>query len=220
MGITIKTPDVNVSNADFTPVSETKTILYGLGSIKGVGESAIPDIIANRPYEGLNDMLQRIPKKSINKRVGIALIKSGACKEFADNRVSLINDFYTIRKDKDELLDITTWSDNLCMEYETDTLGAPITYKPWWDVVPVDNETIEIVCEIKKVYEKVDRNGNMMGFVTVVSDGCTIETVVFARQYCKNSDKFEIRNGIHPTLKLRGKKDSKNKFIVSSVKAA
>lgn len=219
MDITIQTPDVNLSGNDFTPIAEENRILYGLGSIKGVGESAIPEIIANRPYASIEDMINKIPKKAINKRVGVALIKSGACKAFDDNRYALINQFHTIRKDKEDLLETEDFSEEIVIEMETATLGAPITYKPWWSNIE-EGETVQFVASVKKVFEKTDRNGNMMGFVTLESNGCTIESVVFARQYCNNYDKFEIYNDVYPQVLIKGKKDGKGKLIVSSVKTA
>lgn len=219
MGITIQTPDVNISGKDFTPIAEENKILYGLGSIKGVGESAIPEIIANRPYTSIEDMITKIPKKALNKRVGVSLISSGACKAFNENRYSLLNQFFTLRKDKVELYDIEEYCENICIDLEVATLGAPITYKPWWSNVN-EGESVQFVATVKKVFEKTDRNGNMMGFVTLEAEGCTIESVVFARQYCNNHEKFEIYNDVHPQVLIKGKKDGKGKLIVSSVKTA
>lgn len=216
MGIKIQTPDVNKSGNDFTPILEEQTILYGLGSIKGVGESAVEEIIKNRPYDSLSNILEKLPKKAVNKRVGISLIKSGALDNFDTNRNRLINEFYTLRKDKDDLLDINDYNDNVCMEYETKTLGAPISIKPWWNEVEVD-EKVEIEARVTKVRELIDRNGNMMAFIQVNSDGCDISGVVFARTYCAHSDKFDLTLG-EPTLILKGKKDSKGQLIVSSVR--
>ena len=218
MGISVQIPDINISGKDFTPIANMNKILYGLGSIKGVGESAIPEIIANRPYTSVQDMINKIPKKALNKRVGTALILSGACTEFSENRYTLMNDFYTIRKDKIDLHDIDDWNESICMEYETKLLGTPITFKPWWSQVD-EGEVVEFLANVDKVHEKIDRNGNMMGFVTLSSNGCIIESVVFARTYCSKSDLFDI--AFEPKqVMIKGKKDSKNKLIVSSVKAA
>lgn len=216
MGIEIKTPDINKSNRDFTPLLEEQTILYGLGSVKGVGDNAIDNIIANRPFASLEDIVEKVPKRALNKRAGIALIKSGALNDININRNELINDFHTLRKDKDDLLEITDYNQNVCIEYEIATLGAPITFKPWWDEVATD-EKVEIVATVKKVRELVDRNGNMMAFIEVESDGCHISGVVFARTYCAHADKFDMILG-EPTLILKGKKDGKGQLIVSTVK--
>ena len=218
MGIEIQTPDINKSNADFTPIAEENKILYGLGSIKGVGESAIPEIIANRPYSSVESMITKIPKKAFNKRVGTALIMSGALKDFNQNRLELLNEFHVARKDKVDLYDTSLWNELTCMDFEKSTLGTPITYKPWWSSIN-EGEVIEFVATVEKVFEKVDRNGNMMGFVTLSSNGCIIDAVVFARTYCSKSDLFDIAFGPKQVL-IKGKKDAKQKLIVSSVKPA
>lgn len=217
MGIRIQTPDINVSTKDFTPVSEDNTILYGLGSIKGVGEAAVEELMKLRPYISLNDIIERVPKKAVNKRVGIALIKSGALKAFNDNRNELINDFYDLRKDKDDRLEENIYDDTVCIKYETETLGAPITYKPWWEEVQ-ENSPVNIVGTVTYVREKIDKNGNMMAFIKLTSNGCDVEGVVFARTYCSHSEKFDLTLG-PVQLQIKGKKDAKGKLIVSTVKA-
>ena len=216
MGIEIKIPDINKSNRDFVPVPEDNSILYGLGSIKGVGEAAIDELINNRDYTSLEDILSKVPKKALNKRVGIALIKSGALNSFNNNRMELINQFYDLRKDKDERLDSEIYDESVCMEYEIATLGKAITYKPWWEEVAVD-EKVDIVANVTNVRELIDKNGNMMAFIKLESNGCKIDGVVFARTYCSHSDKFDLLIG-PVTLQLKGKKDSKGQLIVSSVK--
>ena len=105
---------------------------------------------------------------------------------------------------------------NVCIEFETSTLGAPVTYKPWWDTIEVD-ETVIVESKVVKLTEKIDRNGNMMAFVNIEINNSIIEAIVFARQYCKNHYKFTSLTEEDVYVKLKGKKDNKNKLIVSSV---
>lgn len=218
MGITVDTPDINLSKRDFTPIPEEKRILYGLGSIKGVGDSSIDPIIESTPYNTLEDLFDKIPKKAFNKRVGVALIKSGALKHINDNRIDLINQFYTIRKDKDELLELDLWNEETCIEFETSTLGTCITHKPWYEEIP-EGETVELSeLKIEKVTEKVDKRGNLMAFATVSKRGCKIDCVIFSKTYTRNSNYFDVN--FYESVCLKGKKDDKGKFIVSSVTGA
>ena len=105
-GITILAPDINISGKDFTPIPEKQQIYFGFSSIKGIGETAAEEIIKNRPFEKLQEIFEKLPKKIMNKRVAIALAKSGALDNFDKdkNRYNLINQIYDIRKDKDERL--------------------------------------------------------------------------------------------------------------------
>jgi DNA polymerase III subunit alpha len=82
-GIPVLAPDVNESNWKFTVVGDgIGAIRFGLGAIRGVGESAVRSIIAAREAEGpfstLFDLLVRIDLRLCNKRVVEALICAGA----------------------------------------------------------------------------------------------------------------------------------------------
>lgn len=63
MGMDVLGPDVNESNLKFT-VNAAGNIRFGLGAIKGVGESAVEAIVkernANGPFKGIFDFAQRI----------------------------------------------------------------------------------------------------------------------------------------------------------------
>ena len=215
MNIKIEVPNVNISKRDFTPMPNENKILYGLCSIKGVGELSIDSIIEHAPYTTLNDIQEKLSKKIFNKRVGLALIKSGALKDFKDNRIELINDFYELRKDKDEILDENSWTKEICMSYERETLGAPITYKPLYDKLE-EGVTIELYnIKLLDRKEKVDKKGNMMAFLDLSSEGVNFRGVVFASTYAKTSNHFDpLFNNI---LNIKGKKDSKGSFIISNV---
>lgn len=79
--IVILGPDVNASAYFFEPV-DAKTIRYGLGAVKGVGEQAVKLILAAREKEGafvdLFDFCKRVDKRQVNRRAIEALIKAGA----------------------------------------------------------------------------------------------------------------------------------------------
>jgi DNA polymerase-3 subunit alpha len=81
MKLKVLPPSVNHSMYQFT-VSEDNTIIFGLGAIKGVGESAIACITEERsqngPYKDLFSFCQRLDLRKVNRRVLEALIKSGA----------------------------------------------------------------------------------------------------------------------------------------------
>ena len=80
MGINVLPPDVNESFHDFR-VLDDGSIRFGLMAVKGVGESAIDDIIRarnDRPFATLWDFCERVDKTQANKRVLEALVKAGA----------------------------------------------------------------------------------------------------------------------------------------------
>ncbi len=86
MGFTILPPDVNESFADFTVVVEqgavTHHIRFGLNNIKNFGADICKAIIAERKARGafhtIEDFLERVTHKNLNKKSLEALIRCGA----------------------------------------------------------------------------------------------------------------------------------------------
>ena len=86
--LTVENPSVNVSDWQFVPKNHS-TITYGLGGIKGVGESAVESIVQARTQGGaftdLYDFCQRVDTKKVTKRTLEALIKAGCFDDMAAN---------------------------------------------------------------------------------------------------------------------------------------
>ncbi|MBC7716557.1 MAG: DNA polymerase III subunit alpha, partial [Pseudorhodobacter sp.] len=91
MGIRFEPPNVNLGGYKFEPVSKT-VVRYGLGAIKGTGQSAIEAIVAAREQGGaftsLFDFCARVDRQRINKRTIEALIKAGAFDLFKVERAT------------------------------------------------------------------------------------------------------------------------------------
>jgi DNA polymerase III subunit alpha len=99
MKLEICPPNINVSNYRFT-VNDAEHIVYGLGAIKGVGESAIEDIIQERnnhgEFKGLYDLCKRVDLRKVNKRVLEALCRAGAFDVFDPNRAGHLAELPTV----------------------------------------------------------------------------------------------------------------------------
>jgi DNA polymerase-3 subunit alpha len=80
MGIAVEPPEINISDANFTP--HEKAIRFGLAAVKNVGRTAIDCILATRfekgPFTTIFDFCERVDLRLLNKRVLESLIKSGA----------------------------------------------------------------------------------------------------------------------------------------------
>ncbi len=80
MGIAVEPPDVNVSDAYFTPHGEA--IRFGLAAVKNVGHNAIESIVAARKeigaFTSIFQFCEKVDLHLLNKRVVESLIKSGA----------------------------------------------------------------------------------------------------------------------------------------------
>jgi len=93
LGLTVMPPDVNRSAYRFA-ATDTQTIVYGLGAIKGVGESAIDTLLRAREggaeFHSLVDLCQRVDLGKLNKRVLEILIRAGALDRIGPNRATLL----------------------------------------------------------------------------------------------------------------------------------
>ncbi len=79
-GTPVLPPDINSSNAEFTPVENG--IRFGLVGVRGVGRNVADEIIAEReangPFTSLHDFVNRVDSKCYNRKTLEALIKGGA----------------------------------------------------------------------------------------------------------------------------------------------
>lgn len=93
MKIEVLPPDINSSHYEFLVVSP-QSIRYGLGAIKGVGESIVHDIVAEREaggkYQSIPELIARLGTKKLNKKTLESLIKAGAFDEIERNRKFLM----------------------------------------------------------------------------------------------------------------------------------
>lgn len=81
MGMDVLGPDVNESDVKFT-VNKSGNIRFGLGAIKGVGESAVLQLIEERekngPYASIYDLVERVNLNALNKKNLEAMAVAGA----------------------------------------------------------------------------------------------------------------------------------------------
>jgi DNA polymerase-3 subunit alpha len=101
MGITVKGPDVNESELNFT-VNKSGNIRFGLGGVKGVGSGAVEAIVRERekngPFTGICDFMERVSLSACNKRTIEALSYSGAF----DNFTEIKREQFFVEKSKGE----------------------------------------------------------------------------------------------------------------------
>jgi DNA polymerase III subunit alpha len=92
MGIKVLPPDVNASDATFTPVGTD--VRFGLAAIRNVGANVVDAIVAARKSKGefvsFPDFLRKVPAVVCNKRVIESLIKAGAFDSFGKTRKGMV----------------------------------------------------------------------------------------------------------------------------------
>jgi DNA polymerase-3 subunit alpha len=91
MGIQVLPPDINHSGKDFT--IHNNTIVFGLGSIKGVGENAVEKIIEERKNGKFKDLKDFVERTQLDKATNVALIQSGA---FGENKLELLEELFDL----------------------------------------------------------------------------------------------------------------------------
>ncbi len=88
MGIQILPPDINEGQSGFSVSGDA--IRYGLSAIKSVGRNVVDSIIEERKAHGkftsMEDFVERMTNKEINKRILENFIKSGALDSMDGNR--------------------------------------------------------------------------------------------------------------------------------------
>ena len=95
MGIQVLGPDVNESILKFS-VDKNKNIRFGLGAVKGVGESAVQNIIEERkkngPYKSIFDFVERVNLTACNKKNIESMALAGAFDNFGIQREQFFTD--------------------------------------------------------------------------------------------------------------------------------
>ncbi len=158
-GVKVLPPNINQSIYKFS-VPDEKSVLYGLGALKGVGEAALDGIISERETNGefadLYDFCRRSDTRKVNRRVMEALMKSGAMDSLGPNRASLIaslsnavqlaeqnqknasvgqDDMFASSDEPDahanvHIVEVDDWDDETRLSNEKETLGLYLTGHP------------------------------------------------------------------------------------------
>ena len=93
ININVIRPDINKCYADFR--FDEENFYYALGGIKSVGFDAISNVVeerlANGEFKSINDFLNRVNPKDINKLQLEGLVKAGAFDNIEKNRQALFN---------------------------------------------------------------------------------------------------------------------------------
>jgi DNA polymerase-3 subunit alpha len=159
-GLELVAPNVNSSAYAFS-VADDRTILYGLGAIKGVGRAVVEAVIAEREANGefsnLTEFCRRVDHDKMNRRALEAMIKAGALDDFDVSRRALIeqvpealasadqearaaaagqNDMFGLDKAEVELdtpqqVDLPEWPEAEFLRNEKESLGLYLTGHPF-----------------------------------------------------------------------------------------
>lgn len=207
LDVNIMPPDINESDAEFTIAG--KRLLYGLASIKYVGDAAVTEILETRPYDSFEDLEDKVKKKRVGKRVKEFLIKSGAL---------------------DSLGERASWSTEDKREGEIEALGVALSgsgeLEKYADIIEErcnteeefekmgDGDGLTVGGEVTSVKEITVKRGKFKGkqmaFVNLSYGVNQYECTFFTSQYIKYKKDLKVGT---PVL-VMGKKSDRGQTIV------
>lgn len=94
MGLIVFSPDVNESFVEFSVVPHKNQIRFGMAAVKGVGVSAVEEILRARedgPFTSVEDFAKRVSTSRVNRKAWESLTKAGAFDQLADRSDLLFN---------------------------------------------------------------------------------------------------------------------------------
>ena len=225
-GFPYQAPDINLSGRAFRP--KDGTIVFPLGVIKGVGPTAIEEILRARqegPFKSIEDLMDRVNKKVVSARPMKPLILAGAFDSLYPEltRQGIMLEYYRVKKQakKDiEEVELWEWTDEVQADYEKELVGVYLTAHPltkyhstpWADYANQHRGAL-VPVKVQKVNSFLDKNQKRMAFVSTESPDGPRELVVFQVQFKRYEGLLKKGN----TLLVKGKKDG-DKLLVDTIK--
>ena len=97
MGIEVLGPDINESGGNFT-LTKSGSIRYGLNSVKYIA-SAAEELQKLGPYDSMEQFVNRVPSRKVNKRAVMALIKCGVFDNLCGDAKTALKEYLQTRKE-------------------------------------------------------------------------------------------------------------------------
>ena len=265
MGIATLGPDVNESYEKFG-VNHHGEIRFGLGAIKGMGESAAQAIISERekngPYKDIFDFAQRVNLANVNRKAFESLALSGGFDSFGIRR----EDFFAENSKGEAFLDTlvrygqvyqtekaqaqnslfggfddleiqtppipkseTRWSDIERLNKERELVGIYLSAHPLDEYKLIldnlcntrcaeladvqqlsDREDVIIGGIVTAVRQKITKNGNPCGFVTVEDFEGSGEIALFGEDWGNWRGMFQEGFAVYVMAKMRARFQNSN----------
>ncbi|WP_240528367.1 DUF655 domain-containing protein [Bacillus cereus] len=227
-GFEFNPPDINKSELIFT--AHNNKITFPLSVINGVGDKAVQVILeerAKQPFTSIEDILSRVPKRSVNAKVMKGLIFAGAFDSLYPNmtRLGIYAHYMDLKgmtkKEKETFLEVNNqgWSDTVKANWEKELLGVYISAHPLqkyhfrnWQEFSEGGQAL-VGGIVTKVKAFLDKNKNKMAFVSLDTYQGQREVVVFSSTYAK----FEHLLAVDSVVMIDGKKQNES-LLANSIK--
>ena len=174
LGFTIKRPDINESGFIWM-IKENDTLVQPLTSIKGLGDKAVEQIVNNRPFNTIEDLIfnDEISYSKLNKKSLDVLCRSGTLNSLMDDRFAGMKHFWSVvavnrpktKKKFNELVELyRPEGDFTKLEKITYTTALTGVY-PISDIV--SDKSLEVLSKMNvKPIGEYDRRTKLCWFVT------------------------------------------------------
>jgi DNA polymerase-3 subunit alpha len=166
LNVELLPPNINSKSGGYS-VAGNKKISCGIASIKGVGESAIDNILENQPFSNIQEFLHKTTARTVNKRVIEALAKAGAFKPLLRTRKDIHDNYDSYRtkvnneiKKGKKLEDILLpeyndeWERKELLTYEREILGRTISgsmHEVYPNFFKKDNSTVTTLDKVESL---------------------------------------------------------------------
>ena len=207
MGVPILPPHANRSEMGFSVDGEA--IRYGLLGVKGCGDAAAQEVVANRPFASYEDFENRVNKQRCNKAKKEALVEAGAF-DWAGMR--------------------DAWSANAIKEAEAERLGLPISVEPSVtkhkelldqyvyaeaEFEEMDEgDTLTVAGEVLRIKDLTTKKGQPMAFFDIGYGSDEFSCTLFTGEFLKFQNVLADADGVI----VQGRKNTfngKSSIIVS-----
>ena len=97
LGLGVENPDINLSGRVWEIADDGKSLIQPLTSIKGLGDKAVDQIMAHRPFETIEELLfhEEIVYSKLNKKGLDVLCRTQALNSLMDERFSGLKHFWS-----------------------------------------------------------------------------------------------------------------------------
>ena len=228
LGISFLPVDINKSEWDFT--IENNCLRIGFSAVKSVGIPAYDEIREKRPFNNLQDVVDKVVRKNLGKRALVPLICVGAFNEMYKSSLDAYEDYINNvleEKEMSEIISIQGSKEKVSiyssdLEFEKAFLGVSLISDPLnnFPSIGIDNIPVGRTFNIIGIYDKIkkinDKNKNQMAFADIKTGDGTLDCTIFASQYEKH--KKLIKKNLVCSFKLR--KQAGDKYIVNDIQPA
>ena len=212
-GLKFLLPNINKPKSQFEP-GKKKKIWWSITALKGIGPKAIESLMAEAPFNSIEDFHDRIDKRVCNLRIVEKLVLAGAFKNFG-KMGDVMHEYMEIRKTKGKV----KWDGNLPMSFSSKEskiltredifgFGSDIIYNLYKDkldrfgkftsydefILMRKGDRVKVFGKVVKLYKTKTKAGDEMAFSALENGKVTYNITLFPEAYQLAKDYVKENN--------------------------